>query len=129
MITESYVFWILKLDDIRELLFRTSVVVAMASAICLILFCYCRFSGELSKESADKYAPRWVAAAIIGAVLWFMLITSHYLVPSTSQMAMVKVIPAVVNSDFANKAIDDTNEIYTLGVKAVKARLSEYVKQ
>ena len=129
MITESYVFWVLKLDEIRELLCIAAWASLIFTIISTVGFLCFKCDASIANETANKYAPKFRAAAVICAVLVTIFTITRCVVPSTTQMAMVKVIPAVVSSDFANKAIDDTNDVYRLGLEAVKKRLVEYVEQ
>ena len=45
-------------------------------------------------------------------------------IPSTKQMAMIKVIPAIANSEIAGEMSKDAKELYKMGVDAIKEQLT-----
>lgn len=53
-----------------------------------------------------------------------MSITARSLLPTTKQMAMIKVIPMIANSKAIETMSNDAKEIYTLGIKAIKEQLT-----
>ena len=57
-------------------------------------------------------------------VCLFMSITARSLLPTTKQMAMIKVIPMIANSKAIETMSNDAKEIYTLGIKAIKEQLT-----
>ena len=123
MITESYVYWILKLDDIRELSFCFGVCCILPMIVFFILF----LASTIAKDEFCKdyrHVSRlcgWLCVAATTLALFLHL--SYAFLPSTKQMAMIKVIPALANSKELALVSNDAKEIYTLGVTAIKTKL------
>jgi hypothetical protein len=63
----------------------------------------------------------WLGATTAILTLFFHL--SYTLLPTTKQMAMIKVIPAIVNSKEVEMVSKDAKELYKLGVEAIRTRL------
>lgn len=127
MITESSIYWILKLDEIRGVFVVGSIVVGVFA--CLSLFAWGIHSMEtiydqencVGGKAARKY---FFCSAIIAALLSIPVV----LIPSTKQMAMIKVIPMIANSEIVGEMSADAKEIYKLGINAIKEQLTGYKK-
>lgn len=123
MITESYMYWILKLDDIREFMFVLGVIATIPAIAFLVFF----LAAKIGKDdfcSDYKQVGRlcgWLGVATI--ILTLFLHLSHALLPTTKQMAMIKVIPAIANSEEVAMVSKDAKELYKLGVEAIRTRL------
>ena len=123
MITESYMYWILKLDDIRDFAFALGVITSFTAVAFLLFF----LASTISKEefcTDYKHVSRlcgWLGLAT--TILTLFLHLSHVLLPNTKQMAMIKVIPAIANSEEVEMVSKDAKELYKLGVEAVRTRL------
>lgn len=123
MITESYMYWILKLDDIRNFAFALGLIGVIPAVAFLILF----LASTIAKDEFCrdyKHVGRlcgWLS--IVTITLTFFLHLSHALLPTTKQMAMIKVIPAIANSKEVEMVSKDAKELYKLGVEAVRTRL------
>lgn len=127
MITESSIYWILKLDEIRGLFVVGSTAVGVFA--CLSLFAWGTHAMETidrQESSAGGKAARkyFFRSAIIATLLSI----SASFIPSTKQMAMVKVIPMIANSEIVGEMSADAKEIYKLGINAIKEQLSGYEK-
>jgi hypothetical protein len=116
MITESAIYWVLKLDELR--------------GICVVV---CVISGLLSCGSLigwivnamDKDDVKSAKSLFFKAISVFMLgLVIGALLPSTKQMAMIKVIPAITNSEFAADMSKDAKELYKMGIEAIKEQLT-----
>lgn len=128
MIAESSVYWILKLDEIRGVFVFGSIAVGVFA--CLSLFAWGVNSMETSfdkENSAGGKAARkyFFRSAIIAALLSI----PASLVPSTKQMAMIKVIPMIANSEVVREMSADAKEIYKLGINAIKEQLTGNKKE
>jgi uncharacterized BrkB/YihY/UPF0761 family membrane protein len=125
MITESSVYWILKLDDIRDFAFGLGVITTFLVVAFLVFF----LAAKIGKDefcSDYKQVGRvcgWLGATTAILTLFFHL--SYTLLPTTKQMAMIKVIPAIANSEIVGEMSADAKEIYRMGIKAIKEALSE----
>lgn len=123
MITESYMYWILKLDDIRDFVFASGMIISFAALAFLIFF----LASTIAKDEFCKDYKRvsrlcgWLCVATI--ILTLFLHLSHALLPTTKQMAMIKVIPAIANSEEVAMLSKDAKELYKLGVEAIRTRL------
>lgn len=118
MITESMVYWILTLDSICHFLCVIAVCAAGFAVVmllsCLINFCENDFD-------AYKTARRFCCKSGIVSIACFFSLT---FIPSTKQMAMIKVIPAIANSEIAGEMSKDAKELYKMGVDAIKEQLT-----
>jgi hypothetical protein len=122
MITESSIYWILKLDDIRD----TAIIFAILSAIIFIMSC-CAFAalcieGDEDDTPRKKGAFRFAAMSLVWLILNVAVIT---FTPSTKQMTMIKVLPAIANSEVVGEMSADAKEIYKMGIQAIKAQITK----
>ena len=117
MITESSVYWILKLSDIRTMLFIFVGFAGVFAAIMGIGWCMCV---DLYEETADAYKKAFCRSAALA----FLLAIPATLLPTTKQMAMIKVIPAIANSEIVGEMSGDAKELYRMGINAIKEQLS-----
>ena len=118
MITESMVYWVLKLDDICKFLAIFSMCSAGFAGVMLIS-CLINFCGD--NFDAYKTAQRFCCKSVIVSIACFF---SLAFIPSTKQMAMIKVIPAIANSEIAGEMSKDAKELYKMGVDAIKEQLT-----
>lgn len=143
MITESMLYWVLMLDNIKcclVLFTFFSWCVVIAAIITVKEFksvqedyeeiidtkdisdCY----KELTKERLKKIetnlntASKILKVSLCSAVLCLLFVT---FVPSTKQMAMIKVIPMLANSEAVQALGRDGKEIYQMGINAIKETL------
>ena len=128
MITESCMYWILKLDDIREFSFALGVISSFAAVAFLIFFL-------VSKIGKDEFCSDHVQVGricgrlgVVTTTLTLFLHLSYVLLPATKQMAMIKVIPAIANSEEVKVVSKDAKELYKLGVDAIRTRLIKECK-
>lgn len=121
MITESAIYWILKLDDIHCLIVIIAVVALLTSII----------SGTGVAIFWDAWCDEDKKRLIICKKCFFVLIpvlcvsvlTATFM-PTTKQMAMIKIIPAIANSEIADDMPKDAKDIYKLGIEAIKEQLT-----
>lgn len=121
MITESELYWILKLDDIRTFFVGCTVFFFIAAALLPILTLV-HYAAPVCTERTWR-SGRFTRLVVYIAPLVSMLMIA--LLPSTKQMAAIKAIPAIVNSDAAKDITSDTEELYKLGIKALKEKLTD----
>ena len=121
MITESELYWIFKLDDIRTLLGLCTALLTLASIISIVM--------TVAQAESDMLDDgEWRQGRFARCVIYISTIVSMLavtLLPSTKQMAALKVIPAIVNSDIAKDVSSDAKELYKLGLDALKEKLAE----
>lgn len=118
MITESSVYWLTRLDAIHAWIDVVSVVLWLAAATLVLgaIMTYLASTDYSDKtESHDKMIRLsrkcLTAALVITATVVFAIYGVQTLVPTTREMAAVKVIPAIANSQTAR---DPGSEITSL---------------
>ena len=116
MITESTIYWILKLDNIIDLCVGLLIPLALISVIGLPIY--------IVTDEADKAIKTGVRTLLrITIPVSIVLAFAITFLPTTKQMATIKVIPAITNSEAVTVMSNDAKEIYNLGIKAIKDRL------
>lgn len=121
MITESSVYWILKLDDIQNIFIFLVCVSGAFSLITTLLYLVNALDSCFDKRVADAVKPWW----ILCMVCTIIFVITAYLLPTTKQMAMIKVIPAIANSEIVGEMSADAKELYRMGINAIKEQLSD----
>lgn len=117
MITESMIYWITRLDYVRGVCIGILVV---GGVVGIITFAA---SYDSSLDSFGRRLLRWIS--LVCVALFFVAVGGVVFVPTTQEMAMIKVIPAVSNSEFvAERLPADARQIYELG----KQRLIKELK-
>lgn len=113
MITSMQMYWLLKLDDIRDVAQFIEVVSFILLAILLVVTMCC---------VTDCYLEDWIdKIKKIVSTLFFSLCISllvYAFVPSTKQMATMYVVPLIVNNDkiqnMGNKTLDIGSDLLEL---------------
>ena len=125
MITESAIYWILKLDDIKTFFWLPIIICAILSVIFLIISICCYIESQpCPSDEEKKFTMFAVKLCLITTSIWISLSAINCFIPSTKQMAMIKVIPAITNSDFAADMSKDAKELYKMGIEAIKEQLT-----
>jgi len=119
--TESQVYWLVKLDDIRDLLTSLSVPFYFVGVIGFIGLIFAVLSAKGVMDEHYSYSTKeenehtrgvgksrtkilsWVTFPILGLAI-ICSITSAML-PGTKQMAAIVVIPKIVNAASENEAL------------------------
>ena len=117
MITPSEIYWILKLDDIRVMFF---VFIGCFGIFAFISMVGWNIYTEFHNDTADSCKKGFFCSACLA----LLLAIPATMLPSTKQMAMIKVIPMIANSEAVKTMSNDAKEIYTLGIKAIKEQLT-----
>ena len=117
MITASEIYWILKLDDIRVMLF---VFIGCFGIFAFISVAGWGIHAEFHNDTADSCKKGFFYSACLA----LLLAIPATMLPSTKQMATIKVIPMIANSQAIQTMSNDAKEIYTLGIKAIKEQLT-----
>ena len=119
MISEFEMYMILKLNAV----FGVFAMLAVASGISAMITFMMMLSSMHDYIEHTAYAKLRrisIISAICSAFCLFMLI----IVPTTEQMAMIKVVPMVVNSEIVSDMSEDAKELYELGIQALKDKLT-----
>ena len=130
-------YWILKLDDIRETLSYSSVFlgialfVIFACLVGLILVNYDMMSSYNSTEEKERLkvilgAVKKVTNTAIGVVVVsiFLLLVSTFL-PSTKQMATAIVLPKIATEENIEALTGEAKEIYELAKAGLKNAINK----
>lgn len=116
-ITPSEIYWILKLDDFHAL-FWAGIIVPGIVLVAAAFFAPLAFDLDTKEMGRFLRSLAWRCGVIAGIAGLAAAFT-----PTTKQMAMIKVVPAIVNSDIAKEVSGDAKEIYKLGIEAIKSNL------
>lgn len=127
MITETSLYWALKLDSILDLLGGITVIFTIFSVIAAIPLAIGTILYYIDENDYD-YGFRKVLMIgyLLESVFVFIAVSSaicHTLIPSTKEYAMIKVIPMVANSTEFKELKGDAKELYKLGIEATKSQL------
>lgn len=125
MITASEIYWILKLDAIQNVFLIFSIftgVFGLAMVICwgVNSITACDLDDEKVKEFAEACKKRFFITVPILA----LLVIATAMIPTTKQMAAIKVIPAIANSEIVGELSADAKELYRMGINAIKEQLT-----
>lgn len=122
-ITESTIYWITRLDGIHNFLGILGVITCAPAVLSLIAFCvnFMTSEGEEEFHMAMKLELR---AFLIGIVLFVVFSLVSVFIPTTKEMALIKVLPAISNSRFVSEELPkEAGEIYMLAKEALKEKL------
>ena len=120
MMTESSIYWITRLDYFKGL------------AVGLVFFGLTAFTWtgaflvfnitELTKDKKHIFYKAMSFSALIAAIGSLGIV----FIPTTKEMAMIKVIPALTNSELVQKTIPaEAKEIYALAKYALTKTIKE----
>lgn len=120
MITEEMLYWIFRLDAIKVFCFVVLLVGGLATVLItahlIIDKNYIDFSDYFYKRLLIFVKSMYVIIGIAILTLIFL--------PSTKEMAAIKLIPVIYNSDFVQKELPkESKELYDLAKIAVKRTL------
>lgn len=118
MITENTIYWILKLDDIAGLLLVMAIIAAAFSMGALLVCAIC-----VEADDRDSCKTAKMICGKSGIIAFICAIAFTFL-PNTKQMAMIKVVPMIANSEIARDIPADAKELYKMGIKAIKEQLT-----
>lgn len=116
MITESTIYWILKLDNLRDVCLIVGTLSGFTTVISFIVW-QCAVSADDNIKVPRSTCLRAFAVFMLCVVVGTLL-------PSTKQMAMIKIIPRLVNNEIVNNLPKDSNDLYRLGIEAIKEQLT-----
>ena len=125
MITASEIYWILKLDAIRDVFFMFSIFTGIFGLAMVISW---GINSVSDCDWIDKKAKELAAACkkqfFITVPILALLVIATAMIPSTKQMAAIKVIPAIANSEIVGELSADVKELYRMGINAIKEQLT-----
>lgn len=120
MITEEMLYWIFRLDAIKGFCFIVLLVGGLATVLLTVHLIidknYIDFSDYFYKRLLIFVKSMYVIIGIAILTLIFL--------PSTKEMAAIKLIPVIYNSDFVQKELPkEGKELYDLAKVAIKRTL------
>ena len=118
-LTESMLYWTLKLDDIRS-----SVGILFVSIACILVESI--FTWFLIVSDKDLEYVREKVCRIIIACIVMLIITgpTYTFLPNTKQYAAIKIIPVIANSEFVSEELpNEMKEFYHMGKDQIKKQL------
>ena len=120
MITEEMLYWIFRLDAIKVFCIFIELIVG---ALSLVLTCYLISIHDVVAPDHPLYKKFWITAFGMYAALIVSTLTLIFL-PSTKEMAAIKIIPVICNSEFVQKELPkESKELYDIAKYAVKKSL------
>ena len=93
MITENTVYWITRLDGIKDAVTALGVILSIVFAICIIISAVILFDQHNMK--AMKYLILSILLIVLSGVVGF----SRTFIPTTKEMCAIKVIPIIANNE------------------------------
>lgn len=123
-ITESTVYWVTRLDGIHNFLSILCIITGVPAVFSLVTFATFMVSeGEEEFHPAMKFKLRTFFISIALLAVFFLV---SVFVPTTKEMAIIKVLPAISNSKFISDDLPkEAKEIYMLAKEALKKKLKE----
>ncbi|MCK9279214.1 MAG: hypothetical protein M0P71_01110 [Melioribacteraceae bacterium] len=124
MITENMIYWITRLDAICMYLSIMSIISGVLFILITIGY-VCSLSiasEEIEKENIGKSKKIWTYTLIIFLSSFTILI----FIPTTKEMATIKILPMVANSEFVqNKLPKETEELYNIAKEYFKEQFNK----
>lgn len=120
MITELTMYWILKLDDIITALGVIAGISIILGAISIVAW-LALMADE--KRNLTRYPRRYFFICL--TVLMVITVIRPF-IPSTRQMAMIKVVPIISSSEIVAEMPDDAKDLYRMGIDAIKEQLTNH---
>lgn len=122
-ITGSTIYWITRMDGIHDFLIVLCIITGILAVLILITF----FSTFMVYEGKEEFLPAMkfeLRAFLIGIVLFVVFFLASVFIPTTKEMALIKVLPAISNSRFVSEELPkEAGEIYMLAKEALKEKL------
>lgn len=102
MLTETTIYFITRLDDVKAVFHGTFIVsgilVIVSSFAVLVLLSDVGTNPNMIIEEWKKLMKWWKSVRLTCLVLFIVFSVVYALTPTTKEMAAIKVIPAIANS-------------------------------
>lgn len=133
MITANDIYWIFRCDSLHEMLAVSLIVLGIASALgCVIILAMCCssswnndvsswFESKLDNDVSDERKQILTAVKCVACLLGIvcMLAVGKVMLPTTKELALIKVLPAIANSKFVQEDLPkDVRKLYTAAVQS-----------
>ena len=128
-ITESTIYWITRLDKFHVTAGVLLGISFMVLLICIVVCCVDK--NQLDEIYSKEYRERIkremkIAIKIACYSVFYIVMCASVLifVPTSKEMALIKVLPAISNSKFVSDELPkDVKEIYELAKDAIKNKI------
>lgn len=121
MITESTLYWITRLDSIRTFIIVLIALSAVAGVVAFFASMVFTFDDEV--HATTKVTQQAWTTTITLFATSIMLGIVLVLTPTTKEMAMIKVIPAIANGEAAERIKTDFGDLYRMAIDCAKEKL------
>jgi len=119
MITESTIYWITRLDGIKEGILIVGIIFAAVGAILLAR------SDVLRYEDRCIETSKRILIYGLWCVISILFATSHIFIPSTKEMCAIKMIPVVMNDEEVQKLPDTVLELTNEWIEELRPKSSK----
>ena len=130
MITESTIYWITRLDYIKNFISIVLLLSFFASFISIIFYQFHKeqsnndWISDISKQEYRGYMNIFYKCFSVSIIIMIISLVIVLFVPTTKEICMIKVIPMIANSEAVDQLGKDGKEIYELGIKRIKEELA-----
>lgn len=122
-ITGSTIYWITRMDGIHDFLIGLCIITGILAVLSLIIL-FSTFMACEGKEEFHTAIKLELRAFFISIVLFVVFFLASVFIPTTREMALIKVLPAISNSRFVSEELPkEAGEIYMLAKEALKEKL------
>ena len=116
MISESTIYWITRCDAINAGL-------GLLAGACGFVIVVCVFLAAENLDDEDFVKKMLRLAGISGALLLFFVVGLIF-VPTTKEMALIKVVPALARSELVRETIPaEARDIYRIAKEAMVEKI------
>ena len=122
MITEAEMYWITRLDGIKESLLPLTIAPAVLGGVALVVWTIWACAHAADARTTPAKPPLQIKCVCLAllAVATLAGITRTFL-PTTKEYAAIKIIPAIANNETLQQ---DGSELYKLAVGWAKEKLT-----
>jgi len=121
MITESTLYWMTRLDEVKSLVsimsFLLCLIFGIGSIICVGAIVISKVEGDGKDIPIFKRLSMYVIPLFL---LGIALAISNVFIPTTKQYALIKVVPAIANDQ---RIQQEASELYDMAKQALKQTL------
>jgi len=127
MITESNLYWMTRLDEIKSFVSIAGFVMCLVFGIALIVCLGGCITNKIDEDEKNLRTFKKISMYVVPFfLLGLTLPISNIFIPTTKQYAMIKVIPAIANDQ---KIQQEASELYDMAKQALKQTLQIPNKQ
>lgn len=121
MITESNIYWMTRLDEIKSFVSVAGSLMCLVFGIALIVCLGGCIVNKVDEDEKNLRTFKKISMYVIPLFLFGVALPiSNVFIPTTKQYAMIKVIPAIANDQ---RIQQEATEIYDMAKQALKQTL------